>query len=185
MTLKPIRGAPIDAPNPDFPAGKPAPLVIPASRFTRPTVEPAPPSLPQPTPSLLSMRRQGPIEIRGSGDGVLTFRCIPEIPAINRSSMTISITDEPTRSDAARAVGHLELSTDEAKAFLQALHDGHSPAVAVDSRSGFRVEFAIVDDGPGFVVNQPDRAGSSRRFNAGWSFDVKAMAAHLLADLGP
>src|SRR5579871_6004245 len=169
MTLKPIRGAPIDAPNPDFPTGKPAPLVIPTSRFTRRTVEPAPP---QPAPSLLSMRRPGPIEIRGGGDSVLTLRCIPEIPAINRSSMTISITGEPAGSDATGAVAQLELSTDEAKAFLQALHDGHPPAVAVDSRSGFRVEFAIADDGYGFVVNQPDRAGSVRRFNAGRSFDV-------------
>jgi hypothetical protein len=181
MTLKPIRGAPADAPNPDFPTGKPAPLVVPASRIARRTVELSP----QPAPSLPPVRQPGPIEIGGSGDSALIFRCIAEVPAINRSSMTISITGEPTGSDATWAAPHLELTTDEAKAFLRAVHDGHSPAVAVDSRSGFRVEFAIADDGPGFTVNLPDRAESFRRFNAGRSFDVKAMAAHLLADLGP
>ncbi len=35
MTLKPIPGAPIGAPIPDFPTGEPAPLVVPLSRFTR------------------------------------------------------------------------------------------------------------------------------------------------------
>jgi hypothetical protein len=58
MTLKPIQGAPIDAPTPDFPTGKPSTLVLPASRFTRRCVEPLPFSLPP--PALLPARQPGP-----------------------------------------------------------------------------------------------------------------------------
>ena len=183
MTLKPIPGAPIGAPIPDFPTGEPGPLVVPASRFTRRPVEPLPFLCAH---ALMSpARRPGPVEIRGNGDSTLTFRCIPEVPAINRSSMTISITGEPTGDDSTRMMPHLDLATDEAKAFLLALRDGDSPIVIADSRTGFQVEFAIAEDGPTFTVSKPGQERTLRRFNAGWSYDVKAMAAHLLADLGP
>jgi hypothetical protein len=121
------------------------------------------------------VRQPGPIEIRGSGDSTLIFRVIPEVPAINRSSMTISITGEPL----------LELAIDEAKAFLVALRDGDFPIVIGDSRTAFQVEFAIAEDGPSFTVSKPGQERTARRFNAGWSCDVKAMAAQLLAELGP
>jgi hypothetical protein len=183
MTLKPIQGAPIGAPIPDFPTGEPGPLVVPASRSARRPVEALPVSLPQPSPS--PGRRPGPVEIRGSGNSTLTFRCIPEVPAINRSSMTISITGEPTGDHSPQTVPHLDLATDEAKAFLLALRDGDSPIVIADSRTAFQVEFAMAEDGPTFTVSKPGQERTSRRFNAGWSYDVKAMAAHLLADLGP
>jgi len=184
MTLKPIRGAPIGAPIPDFPIGEPAPLVVPASPVAPRPVEPLPFSLPPPAPPLSPARPPGPVEIRGSGNSSLTFRCIPEVPAINRSSMTISITGEPTGDYSARTIPHLDLATDEAKAFLLALRDGGSPIVIVDSRTAFQLEFAIVEDGPTFTVSKPDQEHTARRFNVGWSYDVKAMAAHLLADLG-
>jgi hypothetical protein len=178
MTLKPIQGAPTDAPIPDFPTGQPGPLIVPESRL--------PVSLPPsaPTLSLSPARRQGPVEIRGSGDSTLTFRCIPEIPAIKRSSMTISITGE-SAADASRQKTHLDLAIDEAKAFLLALRDGDSPIVIADSRTAFQLEFAIADDGPTFTVSKPGQAHTARWFNAGHSYDVTAMAAHLLADLGP
>ncbi len=99
--------------------------------------------------------------------------------------MTISITGEPTGDYAPRTMPHLDLATDEAKAFLLALRDGASPIVIADSRTVFRVEFAIAEDGPTFTVSKPGQDRTSRRFNAGWSYDVRAMAAHLLADLGP
>ena len=185
MTLKPIPGAPIDAPIPDFPTGEPGPLVVPESRLTRRPVESSPSSLPSPAPSPSPVRQPGPVEIRGNGDSTLTFRCIPEVPAINRSSMTISITGEPTEDASIQVMPHLDLATDEAKAFLLALRDGDSPIVIADSRSGFQIEFAIAEDGPAFTVSKPGQARASRRFNAGWSYDVKTMAAHLLADLGP
>ena len=186
MTLKPIQGAPIGAPIPDFPTGEPAPLVVPESQSTRPPVEPLPASLP-PSASTLSLppaRRPGPVEIRGSGDSTLTFRCSPEIPAIKRSSMTISITGEST-ADASPQKTHLDLATDEAKAFLLALRDGNSLIVIADSRTAFQLEFVITEDGPTFTVSRPGQAHTARRFDAGRSYDVKAMAANLLADLGP
>jgi len=176
MTLKPIPGAPIDAPIPDFPTGEPGPLVVPESRYTRRVVDPV--SLaPPPAPA----RRPGPIEIRGSGGSAVTFRSIPEIPAINRSSMTISITGDFST----RTLPHLDLATDKAKAFLLALRDGNGPVVVADSRTGFQVEFVIAEDGPAFVVSKAGQPHTSRRFNAGRNYDVKTMAAHLLAELGP
>ena len=185
MTLKPIRGAPIDAPIPDFPTGEPGPLVVPASRFTRRPVESLPYSVPPPAASLSPARRPGPIEIRGSGNSALSFRSIPEVPAINRSSMTISITGEPTGDGSPGTMPDLDLATDDAKAFLLSLRDGDSPIVIADSRTAFQVEFVIAEDGPTFIVSKPGQEATVRRFNAGWSYDVKAMAAHLLADLGP
>ena len=187
MTLKPIHGAPIDAPAPDFPTGEPDPLVVPASRLTRRPVEPLPLSLAPSVPSLAPspVRRPGPVEIHGSGNLTLTFRCIPEVPAINRSSLTISITGEPTADYSPRTTPYLDLATDEAKAFLLALRDGDSPIVIADSRTGFEVEFAIAEDGPTFTVSKPGQQYTARQFNAGRSYDVKAMAAHLLTELGP
>jgi hypothetical protein len=99
--------------------------------------------------------------------------------------MTISITGEPTGDYPPRIMPHLDLATDEAKAFLLALRDGDSPIVIADSRNGFQLEFAIAEDGPAFTVSKPGQERALRRFNAGSSFDVKTMAVHLLADLGP
>jgi hypothetical protein len=181
MTLKPIPGAPIDAPIPDFPTGEPGPLVIPASRLTRRPVELSPPS----PPTLPSAWRPGPVGIRGSGDSILTFRIIPEVPAINRASMTISVTGGPTDDDAPRTMRQLDLAIDEARTFLIALRDGHSPIVIADSRTACQLAFAIAEDGPVFTISKPGQAHAALRFNAGRSYDVKAMAAHLLADLGP
>jgi hypothetical protein len=188
MTLKPIQGAPVDAPIPDFPTCEPGPLVVPESllgrsRFARGPVEPSASVVPPPV--ALPARRTGPVEIRGSGASALTFRAIPELPAINRSSMTISITGKPTGDYSPRTTPHLDLSTDQARAFLLALRDDEPPIVVSDSRTTFRVEFAVTEDGPTFIVSKPGQEHGSRRFNAGRSFDVTAMAAHLLAELGP
>jgi hypothetical protein len=186
MTLKPIQGAPPGAPVPDFPTGEPGPLVVPASRFMRRPAEPFPFSLPRPAPApqLSPVRQPGPLEIGGDGDSTLTFRCIPEVPAINRSSMTISITGEQTPDASPQMMPRLDLTTDEARAFLLALRDGNSPIVIADSRTAFQVEFVIAEDGPTFTVSKLGQR-TTRRFNVGWGYDVKTMAAHLLADLGP
>jgi hypothetical protein len=80
---------------------------------------------------------------------------------------------------------HPDLATDKAKAYLLALRDGNSPIVIADSRNAFQVEFAIAEDGPVFIVSKPGQEHTLRRFNVGWSYDVRTMAAHLLADLGP
>jgi hypothetical protein len=154
-------------------------MVEPESRLTRPPVEVFP--LPEVSP----VRPPGPVDIRGSGDSTLTFRCIPEIPAISRSRMIISIIGEQTGDYSPQAMPHVELATDKAKAFLLALRDGNRPIEVADNRSAFQVEFAVSEDGPTFTIRKPGQARAFRKFNAGWSFDVKAMAAHLLADLGP
>jgi hypothetical protein len=99
--------------------------------------------------------------------------------------MTISITGEPTGAYSSPMMRHIELATDEAKAFLLALRDGDFPAVISDSRTAFQVEFAVAEDGPTFTVSEQGQDLTVRRFNAGRNFDVKTMAAHLLADLGP
>jgi hypothetical protein len=189
MTLKPIPGAPIGAPIPDFPTGEPSPLVVPESRFTRRPAESLPfalpPRAPPAAPPAAPARRSGAVEICGSGNSILTFRSIPEIPAINRSSMTISVFGEPTGDFSPHTMPHLDLATDKAKAFLLALRDGGSPIVVADSRNALQVEFAIAEAGPTFTISKPGQASALRRFNAGWRFDVKTMAVHLLADLGP
>jgi hypothetical protein len=99
--------------------------------------------------------------------------------------MAISITGEPAVGYSPQMMPHLDLATDKAKAFLLALRDGNSPIVVADNRTGFQVEFAIAEDGPVFTVNKPGHDHASRRFKVGWTYDVKMMAAHLLADLGP
>ena len=59
-------------------------------------------------------------------------------------------------------------------------------------RAGVDPENVIVNTGtsPIFrnlfqLLSKPGQESTLRRFNAGWSYDVKAMAAHLLAELGP
>ena len=179
MTLRPIPGAPIGAPIPDFPTGEPGPLFAPASSAPSP-------SAPLPVSSVpLPVRRSGPVEVRGDGDSTLTLRCIPEIPAINRSSMTISITGERSEDYSPLTMPHLDLATDKARAFLLALRDGVSGAVVADSRTGFQLHFAITEVGPMFTVSRPGHERTIRNFIAGGSGDVTTMATHLLADLGP
>jgi hypothetical protein len=97
--------------------------------------------------------------------------------------MTISITGEPAGDYAPETMPHLDLPTDKAKAFLLALRDGGSPIVVADSRTAFEVKFAIAEDGPTFTVSRPGEAHTARRFKP--VFEVKTLAAHLLADLGP
>jgi hypothetical protein len=65
------------------------------------------------------------------------------------------------------------------------LRDGDSPIVIADSRTGFQLEFEIAEDGPIFTVSKPGQQLTERRFKAGSSYDLKAMATHLLAELGP
>ncbi len=99
--------------------------------------------------------------------------------------MTISITGEPTGDGSPPRMPNLDLAIDDAKAFLLALRDGNSPIVIADSRTAFQLEFAIAEDGPTFTVSKPGQERTARRFKAGSSYDVKAMATHLLAELGP
>jgi hypothetical protein len=178
MTLKPIRGAPIDAPIPDFPTGTPGPLAVPTSRVVHRPVEPLPTA---PSP----VTRPGPVEIRGDGHSILTFRCIPEVAAINRASMTISITGESIGDYSPQTMPHFDLAIDEAKAFLLALRGGDLRIVIVDHRTATQLEFTIAEGEPRFTVRKPGREETARNFRVGRDYDVKAMATQLLAELGP
>ncbi|HEY1933853.1 MAG TPA: hypothetical protein VGG99_17705 [Acetobacteraceae bacterium] len=183
MTLKPIQGAPPGAPIPDFPSGEAGPLVLPASRRSNSPGEVVLPSLPPAVPSPATPR--GPVEIRGTGNTILTFRVIPEVPAINRSSMIISIIGEPNGDYSPQTMPHFDLTTDAAKAFLRALRDRDSSVVTADNRTRLQIEFVIAEDGPAFTISKPGQEHTVRRFNLGQSYDVKEMAARLLAELGP
>ncbi len=97
--------------------------------------------------------------------------------------MTISVNGEPTEDYLRETVPRLDLAMDKAKAFLLALRDGDA-SIVVDDGS-FRVEFVIADNGPTFAVSKAGQERSLWRFNAGWDFDVKAMAENLLAEIGP
>jgi hypothetical protein len=81
MTLAPTRGAPPGAPIPDFPIEEAR--VKPAQPTAASATDDQPPKSP-------IRPRQTPIEIGGSGI-ILTFRVIPEQPAIARASMTVHI----------------------------------------------------------------------------------------------
>ena len=185
MTLRPIAGAPGDAPIPDFPSGQPGSIGEFAPRrrggtsaafSLPPPVEPgtaAPPRRPEP----------GPVEIRGDDGIALVYRVFPEVPAICRASMTVSLAGETTGLFARRGP-LLDLTGEEAKAFLRAVRDGEAPATFADSRSGFQVEFLAGQEGPVFIVGKAGDANSRRRFSV--PVDVVAeMVTSLLDDLGP
>jgi len=99
--------------------------------------------------------------------------------------MTISIAGEQPRDESYQAIPRLDLTIEQARAFLLALRDGNEPIVIADSRTAFQIEFTNAEDGPTFTVSQPSLERTVRRFIAGWTFDVEAMAMHLLALLGP
>src|SRR5690349_9503774 len=103
MPLAPIRGAPPGAPNPDFPIGEPRPT------STQPVVARASDDQPQVAPP---RQRGTPIEIAADG-GTLTFKVIPEIPAIKRASMTVHVITDTTGSS-----GFLQMSAANARALL-------------------------------------------------------------------
>jgi hypothetical protein len=76
MTLAPIRGAPAGASVPGFPT----------SEAAQPTLTPASSDQGQIPPPV--RRRYTPVDI-GGGSITLTFRVLPELPAISRASLTV------------------------------------------------------------------------------------------------
>src|SRR5262249_24003212 len=105
MTLAPIRGAPPGAPIPDFPVDEPK------TKAEQPVAETISDNQPDEAPCRLPY---APIEVRGNGI-VLTFRAIPELPAIARASMSIHIAANPARSSAAIPLGFLRMSAGHAR----------------------------------------------------------------------
>ena len=175
MTLAPIRGAPAGATIPDFPAEEP--------RAT--PVQPTAPPAPADQPPISSMRQpRTPIEISGGGI-TLTFRVIPEIPAITRASMTIHVVGRPARSASSTTLGFLRMSAANARAFLTDLRNGRCPIVATGDEDGtVRIEYEITEAGPVFFVRKLGQPNVLHRCVIDRSFDIETAANELLADLG-
>ena len=139
MALAPIRGAPPGAPIPDFP-------------IEEPRVKPA-----QPTAALASgdqppkppvRQRQTPIIIGGSGIA-LTFRVIPELPAVARASMTVHIVADAVGRSSSRTLGFIRMSAANARTFLAGLQNGRSPIVGTGDEDGtVQIDYEITDAGP-------------------------------------
>ena len=173
MTLAPIRGAPPGAPNPDFPIEEPKRLSIPSTTVSNLS-----------NPADLAPRRQrgAPIEI--GGDGVtLTFKVIPELPAISRATMTVRVLAvEPNSSHLA---GSLQMSAANARVFLANLRNGGSSIVAVGDEDGtVQVTFQFTDAGTLVAIQKASEPGALRHCVIDRTFDIKSMAEELLADLG-
>ena len=174
MTLAPIRGAPPGAPIPDFPVDEPKAKAAQPSAATV-NDQPEEPPFRQP---------YTPILVRGNGI-VLTFRVIPELPAIARASMTIDIADQLARSSSPSPLGFLRMSAAHARAFLAGLGNGCSPIVATGDEDGtVQLEYEITETEPVFVVRQLAQRHTTHRCLIDEEFDLKTMADELLADLG-
>jgi hypothetical protein len=170
MTLAPIRGAPPGAPNPDFPIEEVK------AKPVQPTAMPASGELPHASP-----RRQpyAPIEIGADGNSI-TFRVIAEIPAIMRPSMTIH-----ANAGSVAPSSFLRMSAANARGFLINLRDGRSPIVATGDEDGtVQIEFESTEVGLVVSVHELGQPHAVRSWVIGRSFDIKAAANELLADLG-
>jgi hypothetical protein len=175
MTLAPIRGAPPGAPIPDFP--------IEESR-----VKPAEPTAAQASgdqsPNSPIRPRYTPIEIGGIGI-VLTFRVIPEQPAIARASMTVHIVVDAIGQSSSHTLGFLRMSAANARAFLTGLRNGCSPIVATGDEGGtVHIEYEITDTGPVLLVRTPGQQHVLHRWVMDQRFNLNTTADELLADLG-
>jgi hypothetical protein len=175
MTLAPIRGAPPGAAIPSFPIEEPK------GKPAQPTAAPArgdQPRLP------LTRQRQTPIDVRGGGI-TLTFRVIPELPAITRPSMTLHVVADPVGPTSADTLGFLRMSAANARAFLTDLRNGRSPIAAAGDEDGtVQIEYETTEAGPIFSVRKPGQPHVLHRLVIDRSYDIKTTADELLADLG-
>jgi hypothetical protein len=175
MTLAPIRGAPPGAPIPDFPVDDPKANAAQPSAATVPDDQPEEPPFRQP---------HTPIEVRGNGF-VLTFRVIPELPAISRASMTIHIAAQPAGASSPSPLGFLRMSAAHARAFLAGLRNGCSPIVAMGDEDGtVQLEYEITEAQSVMLVRQLAQRHITHRCIIDDEFDLRTMADELLADLG-
>jgi len=172
MTLAPIRGAPPNAPIPDFPIEEAR--VQPAQPIAAPASGDQPPESP-------IRQRQTPIEI--GGDGIaFTFRVIPEQPAIARASMTVHILAVGSSS---HIVGFMRMSASNASKFLTDLRNDRSPCVARGDENGdVQIEYESTEAEPVLTVRKPGERDALHRCIIDTEPDLTTIAAELLADLG-
>jgi hypothetical protein len=175
MALAPIRGAPPGAPIPDFPIEEPSGKPAEPSATTAATDQ----------PSISRIRRNyTPIEIRGRGVS-LSFRVIPELPAIARASMTIDIIADAAVESSSDTLGFLRMSAANARAFLTELRNGCAPIVATGDEGGTaQIEFEVRDAGPVLLVRKPGEQHAMHCWVIDGRLDLQTMADELLADLG-
>jgi hypothetical protein len=176
MPLAPIRGAPPGAPIPDFPSHMPDAVtthltVAAATEHHHP--ESSPPR-----------RSYAPVEIRCDGS-ILTFKVIPELPAISRSSMIIHVSTDAAEGCSPHMLASFEMSPVKAEQFLTGLRNEQSP-ITIRGGPGGSMEIGceFTESGLVVTVQEPSRGTALRRFSIDRTFDVRAMANHLLADLG-
>jgi hypothetical protein len=175
MALAPIRGAPPDAPNPDFPVESPKPK--PAQATTAPAAVDQPPTSP-------IRQRHTPIKI-GAGGVTFIFRVIPEQPAIARASLTVHIVAGATGSSSPQTVGFLRMSASTARTFLTNICDNRSPIVAMGDEAGdVQIEYKNKEAGPVLMLHKPGEQNTLHRLTLDSGFDLQAAAIELLADLG-
>jgi len=174
MTLAPIRGAPPEASIPDFPAEEPNAEPIPTN------ATPVPADQGQ---VLLTRQPHTPIDISGS-DLTLTFRVIPEQPAISRASMTIQVVAD-TVGQSSATLGLLRMSAVAARTLLTALKDGRSPIVATGDEGGtLELVYEIAESGHAFLIRDAGECHVLSRLLIHPEFDINTVANELLADLG-
>ncbi len=175
MPLAPIRGAPPDAPIPDFPRE------VPNVETARPTASATTrPQQPLPTPRA----RHSPVEIRCDG-GVLVFKVVPELPAISRARMVIQISADTVVGCSTDTIAAFEMSPAEAQQFLIELREARSPIFIRDgARGSMEIECEFTGTGLIFTHRDANRGIVLRRFSIDRTFDVRAMTNDLLADLG-
>jgi hypothetical protein len=133
-----------------------------------------------PVPSFIT--HGTPVEIR-TDDLALTFRVIPEIPAIKRASMTIHVA--ATGSPSSLTLGVLQMSAVKARLFLTDLRCGRCPIVATGDEDGtVEIRYENAGSGPAFSVYEPGERCASNRYVFNLTFDMKVVVDDLLGDLG-
>ena len=174
MTLRPIRGAPPGASIPDFPVEKPT---------AEPSQTTAPPSVDDQRQLPTPRQPHAPIEIPGDRF-TLTFRVIPEQPAISRASMTIHVVAHVER-DVSHTVGLLKMSARGAMRFLTDLRNRRSPIIATGDEDGtVKIEYEFTGSQHSFSVHALGEGHVMCRVLRDAELDIETVADHLLADLG-
>jgi hypothetical protein len=129
-------------------------------------------------------QRQTPIEIVGNGI-TLTFKVIPELPAITRASMTVHVVANAVGPSSSHTLGFLRMSAANARAFLTDLRNGCSPIIGTGDEDGtMEIEYQIMETERVFVVRQPGERPALHHCVIDRSFDMRTVADELLADLG-
>lgn len=174
MTLAPIRGAPPGASIPDFPVEKPT---------AEPSLATAAPTADDQRHLPAARQAHTPIEIPGDRF-TITFRVIPEQPAISRPSMTIHV-GAHIEGHVSRTVGLLRMSASNAMRFLTDLRNRRSPIIAKGDEDGTaEIECEFTGSRHIFSVRTLGERHVMCRVLSDVEFDIETVANHLLADLG-